>query len=232
MSKKSFEQFGHLAKKSLSFAEIAGRYAFQEENERYILFDIWQKLRIVPADDLLEIGCGAGNNLIPFSFFVHTAPGMDHPALLKILKKRIKNAPIHCIPGNFLDSKISRHFSKILVYSVLHYLSDEREVLSFIDKAAELLLPGGKLLLGDIPNVDLKKRFLASPRGKVFQKKWQKIKKIEIIKEDKKLVIIGDSLMNKIMKKYNRKGFQAKTMRQPSSLPFCHTREDILISKI
>lgn len=232
MSKKSFEQFGRLAKKSLSFTEIAGRYAFQEGNERYILFNIWQKLRIAPADDLLEIGCGAGNILIPLSFFVHSATGVDHPALLKILRERARNAPIRCIPGNFLDRKISGHFSKILVYSVLHYLSDEKEVLFFLDKAVKCLTPGGTLFLGDIPNVDLKKRFLASPRGRAFNTKWQKIKKIEIVEEDKKLVTIGDLLLNKIVNKYNRKGFRAKTMRQPSSLPFCHTREDILIARI
>ncbi|MBI1984653.1 MAG: hypothetical protein HYS60_00895, partial [Candidatus Wildermuthbacteria bacterium] len=90
----------------------------------------------------------------------------------------------------------------------------------------------GTLLLGDIPNVDLKKRFLASSQGKAFQKKWQKIKKIEILEEDKKLVTVGDSLLHNIIKKYNRKGFQAKILRQSSHLPFCHTREDILISKI
>ncbi len=238
MSKKSFENFGRLAKNPLSFTEIAGWYAFQAGTERYILFDIMRQLKLVPSDDLLEIGCGAGNNLIPFSFFAHSATGVDHQALLKVLKKRIKNTSIRCIPGNFLDVKIPGHFSKIIVYSVLHYLSNEKEVLFFIDKAVKLLLPGGKLLLGNIPNIDRKKRFLASPRGKIFEKKWQAMKKkenIDIVFSNffkEKNVIIGDTLINKIIKTYSVKEFRAKSLKQSLGAPFSHTRENILISRL
>ena len=84
----AYEQFGKRATQA-NFQEIAGRFAFQKKSEQYLLFDIVEKLSLMPKDDLLEIGCGAGNLLIPLSFFVNSAAGVDHPNLLKRLKSRL-----------------------------------------------------------------------------------------------------------------------------------------------
>src|SRR5208337_4552709 len=121
------EHFGRLAAQSVEGPELALRYSFLAESEKRIVEDISTKLNLVPDDTLLEIGCGAGNLLIPLAKPVAHATGVDHPAL-------VKGLPVHgieAVAGNFLDLRITRHFSKILVYSVLQYLSDRSEVFLF-----------------------------------------------------------------------------------------------------
>ena len=241
MAGTPFEYYGENALKLTNFAEIAGRYSFQRQAEQYLLQYLLEKLSLYPDDDVLEIGCGAGNLLIPLSFFVRSATGIDHPNLLVHIKSRVPkdSDTITLIPGNFLTTKIPGTFSRILVYSVIHYLRDENEVLAFIRKAALLLRPKGKMIIGDIPNKDIKARFLASKRGKTFSAEWQE--KIE--QERKKnphihqpmtvarLVTLNDSLVEKILAMLEELHMRAKRARQLEVLAFGFTREDIIVEK-
>ena len=156
MSQISFENFALRAQKqSLDPTQIAGRYLNQKNDERNILIDIINKLNIVSTHNCLEIGCNVGNILIPLSFLVNSIVGIDHPACLAVLKERFTGDNVRLIGENFLDCDTDElgRFDIILVYSVLHYLADAQEVYKFIDKALSLLEFGGKLLLGDIPNI-------------------------------------------------------------------------------
>jgi hypothetical protein len=111
MSRVSFESFGDLAARDLPRAEIAGRYAFQDSTEPKIVQDIAEKLQLSKRDTLLEIGCGAGNLLIPLSRLVKSAAGIDHPKLLEKLTQRCSS--IDTFPGNFLDIEPTRRFTKV-----------------------------------------------------------------------------------------------------------------------
>lgn len=240
MSKTSFENYGILAKKNITHTEIAGRYSFQKQEEKNILFDIMQKMEITSDDDLLEIGCGTGSLLIPLSFFVNSATGVDHLNVISTFKTRINNNSIKLISGNFLDVNLKEKYSKILIYSVLHCLSDEREVIAFIEKALSYLKPGGSLIIGDIPNIDKKNRFFMTDFAKKIQKKHdQKI--LHMIKKreenihlvhDKNLVTFDDILIMRIMKYFREKNFETYLVPQLSNLPFCYTREDIIIKRL
>ena len=75
--------------------------------------------------------------------------------------------------------KLSDHLhpkkhSKILINSVLGAVSDESSVFDFIEKAANLLSPGGRLLVSDIANSDKKSRFVETKFGKEFLAHWLK----------------------------------------------------------
>lgn len=244
MGRISFENFGTRAKYLKDNTSIAGRYSIQKEAEKYIIMDIIQKLNIEPKDVCLDIGCGPGNILIPLSFFVKKITGIDHNSVIEKLKARISDLNnIELIPGNFLDLNINNNFSKIIVYSVLHYLENEKEVLEFINKTVTLLVPGGKILFGDIPNESKKKRFLSSPQGKEFIKEWeQKVAKSQIkddfessilkkLSEDNKLVKFDDTFIFKIIKLLRDSGYHTYIYPQLPELPFGYTREDILIEK-
>jgi len=239
MGKISFENFGKRAEKMDNYLEISGRYTIHQEAESYIVPDINKKLDLKPFDTVLDIGCGAGNLLIPLSFSVKEITGIDHPSILKKLKSRFTDLTnISLIPGNFLDVSVQETFDKIICYSVLHYLSDKREVFLFIDKALELISSGGKVLFGDLQNISKKERFLRSDFGINFVLEWNEIvnkasKDSQSIdfEEDQSLVEIDDDLVLEILKKVRMKGYNSYLLAQPLNLPLCHTREDILIVK-
>ena len=123
MAGTPFEYYGESALKLDNFAEIAGRYRFQKKAEQYLLQYLLEKLSPSPEDDLLEIGCGAGNLLIPLSFFVHSVTGIDHPNLLAQLTSRLPkdNGTMTLVPGEFPRTEVQGTFSRILIYSVIQY---------------------------------------------------------------------------------------------------------------
>ena len=238
MGVKTFENYAILANSKLSYTEKAGRYAIQEQSEQLIFPDVIKKLELKATDSFLEIGCGLGNLLLPVSFLSGSVTGIDHPDVLDRLRERIPFHPARLIGGNFLELEVNDKFDKILVYSVLHCLADMSEVRQFIEKAAGLLSGGGRLLLGDIPNLDRKKRFLHSEEGRLFQEEWerqlQKSKKGEqqpdlTIEEDHELVSFDDKAVIEIISFIRGLGLSSWLLPQPPDLPFGRTREDILV---
>jgi 16S rRNA A1518/A1519 N6-dimethyltransferase RsmA/KsgA/DIM1 with predicted DNA glycosylase/AP lyase activity len=105
MSKVSFENYKHLALlPDVNNTTVSGRYTFQAEAERKILFDLLLKLDLNVSDSLLEIGCGPGNLLVPLSGFCRTSAGIDNEASLSRLRARFDSeTEIHCYPGDFLE---------------------------------------------------------------------------------------------------------------------------------
>ena len=55
----------------------------------------------------------------------------------------------------------------------MHCLDAIERVEEFIFAALEPLAPGGRLLIGDMPNRDLKARFLSSDFGAEFDRRWR-----------------------------------------------------------
>ncbi len=237
MSRISFENFGKFAELLDEYTVISGRYLIQGESERRITGDILKKLELQPSDSVLEIGCVAGNLLIPISFLVGEITGIDHESCIRRLKARFPEGNnVSLIAGNFLDVSLDKKYEKILCYSVLHYLSGIDEVFKFIDKALQFLAPGGKALFGDIPNQSVKKRFIDSEDGKRFVKEWDRSLRNQsevsvATPKDTDTVQFDDVLVTEVIKLFRDKGYHTYILPQPPELPFGHTREDILIRK-
>jgi cyclopropane fatty-acyl-phospholipid synthase-like methyltransferase len=239
MSRITFENYSHIASlPDVNNTEAAGRLVFQQEAERKILPDILVKLDLKATDTLLEIGCGPGNLLVPLSGFCAKAAGIDNQGAITRLKNRFaKDAQISCIPGNFLDMNLpATHFDKILIYSVLHYLSNRDEAINFIERALSILRPGGRMLLGDVPNISKKSRFVNSKTGQKVAKNWVEQMKeaggyhpLEKIESDSQLITFDDALVLDLMAFIRGKGFETFLLPQPIDLPFGGTREDILV---
>jgi len=216
---------------------MSGRYSFQVDSEKLIVNDVLMKLDLGVDDNLLEIGCGPGNILEKLSKSVKSISGIDHRDILSILKSRFTSLEVNLFDGNFLDLEINKRFDKILVYSVLHYLESEDEVYDFIDKSLSLLNHGGKLLLGDLPNVDYKKRVMDTDFGLDFLALWSKEVSSESkaisdnLNDDDKLVAFTDKFILDIITNYRSKGYNVFLLPQNENLPFGLTREDILFSK-
>lgn len=240
MSRITFENYGKAARHNLDLTLVSGRYKLQKLAERRIVPDVTSKLALASEDRLLEIGCGPGNLLIPLSFMVTEATGIDHPDVCARLKQRFNDERVKTVGINFLDYEgPARGFDKILIYSVLNTLADQEEAFFFLDKAVSLLAPGGRLLIGDIANIDCKKRFLSSQAGQEFQKAWE-ASMAKAAKEgdagdayeaepDHKVFQPDDAFVVSVLSRYRGAGMHSHLLSQPADLPFGMTREDILI---
>ncbi len=240
MSRISFENYGRLADEVDDPTIVGGRYAVQRRAERLVVMDVIKKLDIGPDDRLLEIGCGPGNLLIPLSFMVQSAVGIDHPNVCRFLTSRFSDPRVHAIGCNFLDYEpgADEEFDKILIYSVVGTLADGEEAVEFIDKAVDLIADGGRLLVGDIANIDRKKRFLESKTGKRFEAEWNDMmagaprisESCETLKDDK-VFQPNDCFVISLIERYRARGFDTHVQVQPSDLPFGRTREDLLVCR-
>jgi len=237
MSLVSFNNYKKQAEKSeLSDTEISGRYDFQLEAEKKIIPDVISKLNLQPEDNLLDIGCGPGTLLIPLSKVVEMVCGIDNEAVIQRIEKKYKDkGNITTISGNFLEieSQQLKLYSKIVIYSVVHYLSSQDELFQFLLKALKLLKPGGRMLIADIPNLDKKTRFENTNYGKNEIKKWQKkVANKPVFVDwsvDQDLIKIDDDCYLSILKFARDKGFESYLLPESENLPFGRTRYDILI---
>ncbi len=238
MSRISFENYGLRAQECADHVMAAGRYLSQSSAERLVLPDLLEKLELISTDQLLDIGCGAGNLTIPLSFWVKEVTGIDHPSCIQRFRGRFCADSVKLLAGNFLEVAIDSVFDKILCYSVLHYLSEEAEVVAFVDKAVGLLKPRGRALFGDIPNISKKNRFLASAHGQQFDREWrheqQKLNEPAPMQlpVDPDLVQFDDDMILRIMQRYRKRNFNSYLLPQDPALPMGNTREDLLIVNV
>lgn len=242
MANMAFEAYGNLAVQGTDALLQAGRLPQHSEAERLILVDVLKKLRPSPSDRLLEIGCGPGSLAIPLSFLVQHVAAMDHFEVVERGRQRYIAPNLEWIGGEFPKNVPGSMFDCVLVYSVLHYLPSDDAVLNFCLKAASMVKPGGRMLLGDLPNIDCKNRFLNSEAGKAFDEAWRAGKflrgqiatgaQLELPSNADMIGVLTDKLLLRIVGSLRRAGFQAYVLPQPPDLPFGHTREDILVERL
>ena len=176
--KSRIDAYGEIAKKENNPTILNGRYIFQADSELLIPDDIKEKLVLCKSDDVLDIGCGSGDIAFQISKEVNTITLCDHKNLIERIKKINKLNNFRYVPLSFLEFDFcDKKYSKILIYSVLQTLSTRDELFKVLSKIKELILEGGRILIGDIPNNDKLNRFLSTERGKVFLNEWSKLKK-------------------------------------------------------
>jgi hypothetical protein len=118
----------------------------------------------------------------------------------------------------------------IICYSVFHYIFEESNAWDFLDRSLSLLAPGGRFLIGDVPNISKRKRFFASETGIQHHKTVMKTNDAPVVKFNQVDVdSIDDSVVMALMMRARLAGFDAYLVPQNDELPMANRREDVLI---
>lgn len=117
----------------------------------------------------------------------------------------------------------------VLAYSMFHYVFEHGNPWGFVDAALTLLAPGGRLLLGDVPNRSKRDRFLASEVGRRLHKAHGGSEP-NLVPRFNQLVPaeIDDAVLWGLAARARAAGFDAYILPQPEALPLADRREDLL----
>ena len=247
---KSKEIFTSYARNNTDKTTIAARNFQDMGVETEILDDIIYKIDLQTNQNFLDIGCGYGllteyliskisdNNI--------TATLIDLPEIITLIKKNIEkdNKNLIFLEGYFpevYNGVYEQMYDRILLYGVLHYSDDPYQM---IDLIINLLKPYGRILLGDLPNISKKGRFLSSKNGILFESKYKNLSTEFLpkykdhfdfenkMKSDNNYYSkIDDNFIFNIYKQYTDLGYDVYILPQNEKLPFCKTRVDLIISK-
>lgn len=237
----NFEDFKNRAKNpTLSkWEKIGFPDSYRENNEKIIFEDIKYKLHLEESKTILDIGCGCSNlveYLIEFSSKNSSRLVLiDSKEMLNNIDSKLINDNIQILPGYFPEQKVleqinSNFFDAIIIYSVIQYVFLEQNIFSFIHHCIDLLKPGGRLLIGDIPNFCSRERFLNSDAGKAFISNKTSVDNSVGIKHEN-AERIDDAVIMAILQRFRKFGCETYLLPQTNGLPFANRREDILIIK-
>ena len=237
-----FEYFANLSDMDISLTEKVGRYKNMKEKEINIFEDIKEKLNLNDKNNILDIGCGCGSVVNTTIDYIQKENKQlylnDSGKVLSQIIKTIDNkSNIKFIEGKFPDLDLEKNikFDAIILYSIIHYI-DKENIFNFLDSILDRLEFGGALLIGDIPNINKKRRFNNSQFGKSFNLQWGKNLKSCYTSDNYPVLDLShfnDSLIIEIVKYIRAKGtFNAYILPQSSNLPVSYIRDDILVEKV
>jgi SAM-dependent methyltransferase len=232
-----FEDFARLAgDPSLKpYEKIGFPSMFREGLDQQIFEDISGKTLWRTARRIVDLGCGCGDlaNIIINSIdrtrqqlvMVDSAGVLDQLPSAGIIKVEGR------FPQNFSKVLEGGTADIVLCYSVFHYVFAEGSHFEFVDRAADLLAPGGRLLLGDLPNISRRNRFLSTPAGEAFHRKLMNDNSKPNIPKGVEPGRIDDDVIAALLERYRKLGYETYLLPQPASLPLSNSREDILITR-
>ncbi len=204
-----------------------------------ILADIDAKLPAFaePGARVLDIGIGCSD--LSHAIVSRAIAQDQHLCVIdspEVLRELQDGPTISKIAGPFpqcLASETLGAFDAIIAYSVVQYVFGETNLTHFIDSALLLLEDvSGALLLGDIPNSSMRKRFFDSQSGRLHHAEHYPERPMPEYRfntlEPRQ---IDDSIVLGILARSRTAGFQAFVLPQGSQLPMANRREDILITR-
>ena len=173
---------------------------------------------------MIEQGAKLGQRLVFIDSAEMLAQLPDDPAMRKVAAY-FPNCPE-------LINELRGRADGIVVYSVLHYVFAESNLHAFLDSLLELLAPGGRLLVGDIPNVSMRKRFFASLTGRAHHRAFtgrdeDPVVAYNAIEHER----IDDSVVLALAARARSAGFHGWVVPQAMHLPMANRREDLLIER-
>lgn len=240
-SNVEFDDYKKFAKDpSLSkYNKIGFPDVYREEFEEAIFEDIKSKLPAVtvPGKKALSIGCGCSDNTILLMELCSSLNSslvlVDAQEMLDILPDMPGCHKISCYFPKEVDqlaAYIEQGFDSILIYSVLHSAFNSCNPFAFLDAAVGLLAPGGRCLVGDIPNESKRRRFFSSPEGVAYHQKIMNDTSLPVI-EHFKLAPgkFDDAMVFSILQRYRDAGFETYLLPENEAIHFSNRREDIVI---
>lgn len=239
-----FNDFVRMAKDdSLSIHEKVGfPDSYRQGKEAAIFKDIIRKLGDVShlkKGIALEIGPGCSNIARMLKDVCSEQKckllWADNEAMLDLLPDEPGITEKHAGYYPKIDSLMDTYKGKvnfILCYSVLQCVFEEGNIWSFIDESLDLLAEGGVFLIGDIPNVSMRKRFFSSNKGIRFHQAFMNTDACpDVTFNQVEKNKIDDAVIFGILQRVRAQGFDAYVMPQHQDLHFANRREDILIRR-
>lgn len=239
---KGYEEFRKRAiDDSLSLNEKCGiAEEFRSGYEPQILDDIRSKLTRLkePGARICDIGAGCSE----LSRLIIEASGRDGQSLTAIdcpeMLELLPSAPhLSKIEGPFPDclgagGRVIGPFDAILAYGVASVVYEEGNLFAFVDAAVQLLAEHGQLLLGDIPNASMRKRFMASAAGKLYHREYYAhLPEPQVVFNKLEPGQIDDGVILGLIARMRGAGLNAFVVPEAPGLPMANRREDILITK-
>lgn len=210
---------------------------FREGYDREIMNDILKKIDWTNSTHIVDIGCGCGELT---KLLIEQSSSQSKQLTLVdskgVLDQLSDQSGLNKVEGRFPENypRVSKiGLADIVIsYSVFHYIFIESNPILFIDKALQLLSPGGQLLLGDIPNVSKRNRFLTSQAGETFHKRLMSTNEKPNVNpfsfESEK---IDDGYLVGLINRYRNFGYEAYLLPQLEILPLARSRDDLLFVK-
>jgi SAM-dependent methyltransferase len=127
--------------------------------------DVLRKLRLRRGTSVAEIGCGVALLGVPVARRAGRYVGLDFaPRAVQVANDRLRSAGRHhsahvvCIDvltAGREELQELGSFDRVLMYAVFHYARTEQEAMLFLQRTVDLLAPGGRALIGNVPLDDL-----------------------------------------------------------------------------
>lgn len=239
----NYEKFKELARNSSlsSYEKIGFPDSYRKGYEEKILHDIQAKCPVLMKNKnikVLNIGPGCSDLQKMISDFCEIQGNMqilaDCPEMLALIEDRPNEIKIPGLFPNTYDiikTKVEK-VDVIICYSVFHYIFVDSNVWHFLDCVMDLLRDGGECILGDIPNIDKRKRFFSSNNGILFHQNFMHTKEKPDVKFNCiEKGVIDEALLFAVIQKCHMSGYDAYIVPQSSDLPFSNRRDDIIIKK-
>jgi 2-polyprenyl-3-methyl-5-hydroxy-6-metoxy-1,4-benzoquinol methylase len=237
----SYEDFKRLAgKESLTANQKIG---FPEEYRHgyagRILSDIRNKLPALArtGSTILDIGCGCSD--LPVMMTAEATSLKQTLTLVDSLEMldQLPSLPpaVQKVAARYPDcpdllAKLEGKVDAILVYSVIQYVFNDGNVFEFLDQSLKLLAPQGRMLIGDIPNLSMRKRFFASDSGVRHHQAFTQSSEIPDVGFNKlEPGKVDDAIVLALVSRARAAGFHGYVLPQDDSLPMSNRREDVLI---
>ncbi len=248
MSKTTFEDLSYATYRKLAADESLSEYekigfpnSYRKGYGAAIFADICAKLPklATPKQTVLDIGPGCSEVprlMIEFcrqqehTLILIDAPEMldqlpDEPFITKIPAYYPKECPQ-------LFADYAGKIDVAIAYSLLHIAFAEGILYPFVDQTLPLLADGGQWLIGDVPNVSMRKRFFSSPNGVRFHQQFMNTTdEPEVRFNLPEPEQIDDALLFGLLLRVRAAGFDSYILPQPESLPMANRREDLLVLK-
>lgn len=213
----------------------------REGKEELIFADVLAKLRPLECEGktVLEIGPGCSN--LPRMLAAvckvkgHRLHFVDSPEMLVQLPE---DEFIRKWPGSYpnevgsLFAQLIGKVDTIIAYSVIQYVFAEGNLWDFLDRTLSLLADGGEILLGDVPNTAMRKRFFSSSAGIRCHREYTGRDELPEVRFNQlEPGQMDDSVVLSVLSRARAQGFHAWVVPQMEGLPMANRREDILIRK-
>jgi hypothetical protein len=217
--------------------------AHREGFEPAILQDIVRKLPVLlesEGQDVVDIGPGCAN--LP-KMIIDLCRERRHRLILVDSEEMLAQLPdapgvTYKQAGEFprnrgaVEALTPGGCKALICYSVLQVVVLSANPFEFVDGLAALLAPGGRALIGDIPNHSKRRRFFASAAGRAHHRAYTGRD------EDPPLDFntaapgkIDDAVLHGLMGRVQAAGFDAYLLPQPPDLPMANRRDDLLIAR-